>query len=132
MTVSKMKFRGGPLDGQELEVAEGEFAPIYYYAVKRTPLCARYELAASANDVYEMHLHSYTSVSGNLYPDFHTVFGISIDEATAFLLKATIDRKTFRVIFEILTNLKSNPKALALLGGFDNLEAQRMIAEAEA
>lgn len=128
--MSKMKFHGGPLDGQTLEMEE--FTPIYDYAIKRTSLNAEYVIASSADGVYDMNLHRYTSAAGNLYPDYHTSFGITLDEAVAFLLKATIDRKTFRVLFEILTNLKSNPKAVALLGGFDNLEAHKMIAEAES
>lgn len=130
--MSKMKFSGGPIDGQELEIAEEGFSPIYYYAVKKTPLCARYELAASANDTYEMHLHSYTSAAGNLYPDFHTGLGISIDEAIEALSSSKLNGKAFALAIEVLRKLKSNPKAAALIGGFDNLEAQKMIAEAEA
>ena len=127
----KMKFSGGPLDEQKLEIAEDEFAPIYYYAVKGTTLWAKYELAASAHGVYEMHLHSYTSVAGNLYPDFHTGLGISIEEAIEALSASKLNGKAFALAIDVLRRMKASPKAVALLGGFDNLEAQKMIAEVE-
>lgn len=128
----KMKFHGGPLDGQKLEIAEEEFSPIYNYAIKRTPLNAEYVIASGADGVYEMHLHRYTSAAGNLYPDFHTGLGISIDEAIEALSSSKLNGKAFALAIEVLRKLKSNPKAAALIGGFDNLEAQKMIAEAEA
>lgn len=130
--MSKMKFSGGPLDGQSLDVSEEEFSPIYDYDVKRTPLNAEYVIASGADGVYEMHLHRYTSAAGNLYPDFHTGLGISLDEAIEALSSSKLNGKAFALAIDVLRRMKASPKAVALLGGFDNLEAQKMIAEAEA
>lgn len=130
--MSKMKFSGGPLDGQTLEIAEEEFSPIYDYAVKRTPLNAEYVIASSADGVYEMHLHRYTSAAGNLYPDFHTGLGISLDEGIKALSASKLNGKAFALAIDVLRRMKASPKAVALLGWFDNLEAQKMIAEAES
>ena len=130
--MSKMRFSGGPLDGQTLEVSEEEFSPIYNYAIKRTPLNAEYVIAESAKGFYYMHLHRYTSAAGNLYPDFHTGLGISLDEAIEALSNSKLNGKAFALAIDVLRRMKASPKAVALLGGFDNLEAQRIIAEAEA
>lgn len=130
--MSKMKFRGGPLDGNVLEIAEEEFSPIYDYAVKCTTLNAEYVIAKSADGVYDMHLHRYTSAAGNLYPDFHTGLGISIDEAIESLSASKRNDKAFALAIDVLRRMKSNPKAVVFLGGFDSLEAQKIIAEAEA
>ena len=127
----KMKFHGGPLDGQNLEIAEEEFSPIYNYAIKRTPLNAEYVIASGADGVYEMHLHRYTSAAGNLYPDFHTGLGISIDEAIEALSSSKMNGKAFALAIDVLRRMKASPKAVALLGGFDNLEAQKIISEIE-
>ena len=130
--MSKMKFSGGPLDGHSIEIYEHEFSPIYNWPMKCPPLNAEYVIAASANGVYEMHLHRYTSVAGNLYPDFHTGLGISLDEAIEALSASKLNGKAFALAIDVLRRMKASPKAVALLGGFDNLEAQKMIAEAEA
>jgi hypothetical protein len=130
--VIEMRFIGGPLDGQTLEIAEEEFSPIYNYAIKRTPLNAEYVIAASVDGVYEMQLHRYTSAAGNLYPDYHTGLGISIDEAIEALSSSKLNGKAFALAIDVLRRMKASPKAVALLGGFDNIEAQKMIAEAEA
>lgn len=127
--MNKMKFHGGPLDGQKLEV--DDFTPVYDYAVKGTPLNAEYILASSADGVYEMNLHRYTSAEKNYHPDFHIGFGITLDEAIKSLFDEKPSSKALSLAIEVLYNLKSNPKAVALHGRFDNLEAQRMIAEAE-
>lgn len=130
--MSKMRFHGGPLDWQSVETPEEEFSPIYDYAIKRTPLNAEYVIAKSADGIYEMHLHRYTSAAGNLYPDFHTGLGISLGEAIEALSSSKLNGRAFALAIDVLRKLKDNPKATALLGGFDNLEAQRMIAEVEA
>lgn len=126
----KMKFNGGPLDGQELEV-DG-FTPIYNHPVKDTPLNAEYICAESKYGLYEMHLHRYTSAAKNYHPDFHTGLGITLSEAVEALSASKLNGRAFALAIEVLRKLKTNPKAVALLGGFDNLEAQKMIAEAEA
>lgn len=128
--MSKMKFHGGPLDGQTLEMEE--FTPIYEYPVKGSGLCAEYITAASKDSVQEMSLHRYTSAVLNLYPDFHTGLGISIEEAIEALSASKLNGKAFALAIDVLRRMKSSPKAVALLGGFDNLEAQKMIAEAES
>lgn len=128
--MSKMKFCGGPLDGQHLEVEK--FEPVYDYPVKGTGLNAEYITAASKDGVQTMNLHRYTSAAGNLYPDFHTGLGISLGEAIEALSSSKLNGRAFALAIDVLRKLKDNPKATALLGDFDNLEAQRMIAEVEA
>lgn len=130
--MSKIRFDGGPLGGQELEIAEEEFSPIYNYAVKNTPLNAEYILAESEDGVYEMRLHRYTSAAKNYHPDFHTGLGITLIEAVEALSTSKLNGKAFALAIEVLRKMSTNPKAVALLGGFDSLEAQKMIAEAEA
>ncbi len=128
--MSKMKFSGGPLDGQELNV--DEFTPVYDYAIKHTPISAEYVIAASDDGVCEMHLHRYTGAHGNLYPDFHTGIGITLEDAVKALSSSKINGRAFALAIAVLKKLNDCPKAVALIGGFDNLEARKMIAEAEA
>lgn len=128
--MSKMKFSGGPLDGQELEVEY--FTPVYDYEIKKTILNAEYISVKSNDGVHEMSLSRYTSAQENFYPDFHIGLGISIDEAIEALSASKLNGKAFALAIDVLRRMKASPKAVALLGGFDNLEAQKMIAEAEA